>query len=380
MRPGILIWIFSLVSAAGYAQFIVPAGTVANATSNTPIVVNSSGNVVLGDENFDISNANFSLGLVGGTAGNQITVTNYYNTGHPKVDSIRLDAQSAFNLFGTWEVTKGFTLKNGKITVHPLLSPSGKLFYTGSDLGTGVGNDNSYIIGPMFTAGSSTTRTYPIGNANGFYPAQVSGITDANAYVRMECLAVSGNYPIPIDSLTKYPDISGMVTDRVWDLIAFNRSTYAGSTISLSLNQTDNILNGQKAVIIQQDTLGNIKDLDGTLNNTFVEGVSKTSVKGARFTIAASKDVAIKIHRLITPNGDGQNDQLVIEGIDLYPDNKITLLDRWGGVYFSKTGFANNQTDVDYTKLLNGNYICVVEYTASGKTYKPKPQMITVLK
>ena len=33
---------------------------------------------------------------------------------------------------------------------------------------------------------------------------------------------------------------------------------------------------------------------------------------------------------IITPNGDGKNDFLEITDIDLYPDNTITITNRWG--------------------------------------------------
>jgi gliding motility-associated-like protein len=42
------------------------------------------------------------------------------------------------------------------------------------------------------------------------------------------------------------------------------------------------------------------------------------------------------IPNAFSPNGDGFNDQWIIEGLELYPDPEIRIFDRWGNrVYYS---------------------------------------------
>ncbi len=43
----------------------------------------------------------------------------------------------------------------------------------------------------------------------------------------------------------------------------------------------------------------------------------------------------------ITPNGDGKNDQLIIHGIERYPDNNVAIYNRWGNLVYEKDGYAN---------------------------------------
>jgi gliding motility-associated-like protein len=375
MTGRFLFLVFFLAFYSAKAQFIVQSGTKMTSLP-TDIVINSAGNVNLGDDNFNLTNANLAIALKGAAILTHSHATRF------SIDSLRIDGGNVA-LQGTWVVSKGITLKNGKLGVNPIAPLNAKLFFTGEEVGSTTGNSNSYIVGPMFTAGTSSSRYYPIGNANGFYPAQLSGVGDAAALLRMECFAVSGTPPIQLTDLTsQFEDIDDLVTDRYYQFNVYSASSFAGSTISLSLNNTQSIIDPSKnkPVVVELDSLLKLSDLQGSLNNLFVQSASNTAPKGGKYMIAASKDVTIKIHRLITPNGDGQNDNLVIEGIDLYPNNKITLLDRWGGVYLTKEGFASSQTDIDYTKLINGNYICIVEYTDSKGTHKPKPQMITVLK
>jgi gliding motility-associated-like protein len=43
-----------------------------------------------------------------------------------------------------------------------------------------------------------------------------------------------------------------------------------------------------------------------------------------------------------TPNGDGNNDAFVIHGLDAYPNNQLTVFNRWGNVVFDQLRYAND--------------------------------------
>ncbi len=50
----------------------------------------------------------------------------------------------------------------------------------------------------------------------------------------------------------------------------------------------------------------------------------------------------ISIPQAFSPDGDGINDNFVIEGIELIPDNEITIFNRWGNVVFQTSNYQNN--------------------------------------
>ncbi len=54
--------------------------------------------------------------------------------------------------------------------------------------------------------------------------------------------------------------------------------------------------------------------------------------------------VTITISNILTPNGDGKNDTLIINGIQQYPGNKVTIFDKAGRVLYAKIGY-NNEWD-----------------------------------
>lgn len=48
------------------------------------------------------------------------------------------------------------------------------------------------------------------------------------------------------------------------------------------------------------------------------------------------------IYDVFSPNGDGKNDQWIIEGIDRFPDNRLTIYDRWGLLVYSAQSYTGD--------------------------------------
>ncbi|HMG90617.1 MAG TPA: Ig-like domain-containing protein, partial [Chryseolinea sp.] len=126
-----------------------------------------------------------------------------------------------------------------------------------------------------------------------------------------------------------------------------------------------------------------------TLTTTNTVGLADAT--SSSFDIEADEDpegIKPVIHAFITPNtADDQNNVLYIENIELYPENRVQLINRWGVTVKSWINFSNydtddsKQADFDFTGLSVGNYICVVEYANStGGDKKSQSQMISVLK
>lgn len=85
------------------------------------------------------------------------------------------------------------------------------------------------------------------------------------------------------------------------------------------------------------------------------------------YTIAASTEPCLlTVFNGFTPNGDGINDNWVIENIENFPDNKVTIFNRWGNKvwdtkdYNNTSNFWNGQTHTG-TVLTSGTYFYVIE-------------------
>ena len=65
------------------------------------------------------------------------------------------------------------------------------------------------------------------------------------------------------------------------------------------------------------------------------------------------QDCNSEVPNVITPNGDGVNDVLVIADAALHPNNKLIVLNRWGNVLFEASPYLNNYSP---TGLVDGTY------------------------
>jgi len=84
------------------------------------------------------------------------------------------------------------------------------------------------------------------------------------------------------------------------------------------------------------------------------------------------EDDVILVHQGVSPNGDGINDFLVIDGILAYPDNKLSVMNRNGALVFETRGYDNTSKVFDGHSNKNGKmqlpgtYFYSLEYTVGG--------------
>jgi hypothetical protein len=297
----------------------------------------------------------------------------------------------SYTLNGPLTITDKMTLSKGKIKIGS--SPTSELLYSGSEgalLGSDAskpnvkGSNESYVNGRFLRQGSGSL-SFPIGNENGYFPARLDGVSavDPNILIEPLGLAVISTNP----GFVKTPDLKDIFTSHFWEFSKVGTNAFLGNTqISLSDNTSGFFGTDGDATILELSTNGAQTDLFGSPNNSFYTSSSPMSASGKYYGLAKADEITVRIRKLITPNDDLDNDVLVVDGLDAFPDNQLTLIDRWGVVVKTWKGFVNYpertgvaQSDFNFAKLAIGNYVCVVEYTERG-VRKSKKQMIAVLK
>jgi gliding motility-associated-like protein len=81
------------------------------------------------------------------------------------------------------------------------------------------------------------------------------------------------------------------------------------------------------------------------------------------------------VHHGVSPNGDGVNDFLVIDGIKDFPDNKLTIVNRNGAKEFQITGYDNATKVFDGhsnsgSMMQMGTYFYELEFKANGENQR----------
>ncbi len=96
------------------------------------------------------------------------------------------------------------------------------------------------------------------------------------------------------------------------------------------------------------------------------------------------EDDGFQVFDGVSPNNDGKNDFFIVQGIDKYPDNEISIFNRWGTLVFQQKNYQNdwygqtNQKGIGGKDLLpSGTYYYVIE---RGSNEEAMTGNITLLK
>jgi len=119
---------------------------------------------------------------------------------------------------------------------------------------------------------------------------------------------------------------------------------------------------------------------DGTTTKTYSVIITRKNALNNRSAFVASSSdslspdaIPIVVRQALSPNGDGNNDVLTIDGITSYPDNTLRIMNRAGATVFEIKGYDNSTKVFDGrsnngTMQTPGTYFYTLEYKDNQKT------------
>jgi hypothetical protein len=336
MRSFIIAIIFLTIADKLSAQLVIGTGSIVKVNGTMVItggIKNQSSNAQLLAADVSLSGTDQTLSTVTPVALNSLSVVG----GGTKT------------LEGQWEVQNTLELNDGVVVV----GSAAKLIYSGTQALTG--SSTSYVNGYFYYKGSGQLF-FPVGTSGNYTPMVINNAAGGPEY-GVRAVAGDAGFALP-------PDVKASFTGHYWEL-----STAPNSTISLSIDGMETLLQEGSPVVLQAQAVGGVAtSLSGTVNNTLVtsESVASQTIVG----VGVSPEFTLIIHDMITPfTQDEVNDKLVIENIDLTESNKVTFIDRYGVVVKEWTNYTSD-IEFDFQRFSPGNYICVVEYVAPGSSTK----------
>ena len=80
-------------------------------------------------------------------------------------------------------------------------------------------------------------------------------------------------------------------------------------------------------------------------------------------TITLTAPSGLLVPNGFTPNGDGFNDRFVVQGLEGYPSNTLTVFNRWGNIVFQQRGYNNDWVGVNNSgdNVPEGTYFIILE-------------------
>ncbi|RZK93285.1 MAG: gliding motility-associated C-terminal domain-containing protein [Pedobacter sp.] len=188
--------------------------------------------------------------------------------------------------------------------------------------------------------GNSSSFVFPIGIAEGDYtPATLTPASAAKLYVSVQDYSAAN-----LNGISK---AQGM--DRDWHIYS---SVPMLTTMTLQHNQ---ITNGASF----KDALASITQYQGNSSWDIVTGsnpslgvhtrgnvaiVTEMLANGAWFTKHSVSGSNLFIPNLFTPNGDGTNDVFEVRGLNLFVQNDLVIVNRWGNEVYKSNNYQNNWT------------------------------------
>jgi gliding motility-associated-like protein/uncharacterized repeat protein (TIGR01451 family) len=109
----------------------------------------------------------------------------------------------------------------------------------------------------------------------------------------------------------------------------------------------------------------------GEVSNTATVSANETDTDLSDNSSTDKKTITdLSIPNVFTPNGDGVNDHFEIRNLNIYKENKISIINRWGNAVFEMKNYNNLW---DGNGLDEGTYFYVLEVknaTGKGKAFK----------
>lgn len=238
-------------------------------------------------------------------------------------------------IFSTDLSVKNLVLEDGLLVSFN----NSKISLTSAGSVTG-GSDHSHVVGTVQYSGAGDWL-FPVGDGTHYLPLKIMGVDDANASASVT------EYNLVDLTLSLSPELESISSRRYWNL-ALDNGSLAGSKISLAMNGEDNLAeNASLLTVAAAPSLpGPFSDLgyysvEGNRSSGWITAIHEPTT--GYYAVASVFDEAsgLVVHNALSPNGDGMNEMMVIDNINLYPDNVVTIFNRWGDKVFVMQHYNN---------------------------------------
>jgi gliding motility-associated-like protein len=319
--------------------------------------------------------SNYTIAYIAGT----LTISQPPST-NAKLALIHLSSGTLSPVFAaaTTNYTASATNATTSITVTPtVVDATATVTVNGTVVSSGTASGAiSLAAGPNII---STVVTAQDGITTKTYTVTVTRAPSSNAKLALIRLSSGTLSPVFAAATTSY---TASVTNAITSItvtptvVDASATVTANGTVVSSGTASGSIALAQGANTIT--VIGTAQD--GVTKMTYTVTVTRATgpvpIANNNFTtsLISGPDDGIIVHQGVSPNGDGENDFLNIEGITKYPDNKLMIMNRNGTLVFEANGYNNGSrkfeghSNKNGKMQLPGTYFYSLEYKVGGVT------------
>jgi gliding motility-associated-like protein len=169
------------------------------------------------------------------------------------------------------------------------------------------------------------------------------------------------------------PDAISLTLTSPEPVVGYNVSVYLGNDGEIDLT-----VNGGIAPYTYAWSNGAVtQDLFNLTAGVYTVVVSDSNSCTATGTIALDQPLTIELPSGFSPNGDGHNDNFIVHGAEAYPDNVLSIFNRWGNIVYQKTGYTDqwNGNNNNGDQLPDGTYFAIMEIKSKELVLKGYVEM-----
>jgi len=138
-----------------------------------------------------------------------------------------------------------------------------------------------------------------------------------------------------------------------------NVSSYQGSDGTIDLT----VSGGNTPYVYSWSNSATTEDIDNVPAGFYSVIVTDSAGCSAYATLDLIEPLPLQMPTGISPNGDGKNDLFVVHGLEIFPNNHLTIFNRWGNIVYQVDGYQNkwDGTNSSGDALPAGTYFVILE-------------------
>lgn len=224
---------------------------------------------------------------------------------------------------------------------HGIIEAAGKagvIFDSGARINGA--SDSSHVHGVTFHKGEGH-KIFPIGNGSTYLPVELPEVHDPAAFIGVQAFEFDNI------ELAKTSTLKSISNNRYWFIDVVSGSI-PDSPVILPLDGEAMTFDSDKVVVVQSasptEAFESIGGSMATNSSARSSGRIKSEMNVSLPFIAlatAAAEINLIVYNAVSRNGDGLNDFLTIENIELFPSNKIAIFNRWGDKVFELENYDN---------------------------------------
>jgi len=195
-------------------------------------------------------------------------------------------------------------------------------------------------------------------------------LTPASILINTGTVGATTTYTTSVSNATASVTVTATTIDKTAtikvDGVTVSSGTASGSiALAVGSNTINTVVTAQDGISTRTYSIV-VTRASGPVNNP------DQAISVEQTPAISIENDGIMVHQAVSPNGDGINDFMMIDGIAAYPENKLTIINRNGALVYEAQGYDNTSKVFDGhsnktgAMQVPGTYFYALDYRVNG--------------